>query len=312
MALAQFLSLPAIEAGKAPVSSASAWAFGNWVEISASITTDIYLIGIQFQLGSTKPSLDTTTQQLFEIGIGGSGAEVTKLQFPYSFRKDTAVGYYHTKTINVFLPEPYFIQGLSRVAVRATDSIASAITYTNFKIFYREGGVYTVKALADSVTMTMNSPAKAEYHKGADSVTMADSRTDVITFLRTLSDSVSMSEVITKLLGHTQSLTDNVAMTELLTRTITFLRRLPDSVTMSDLAKLNPNKLNVDNVTMSDLLNSIRTFSRTNADSVTITDLQAWVQHLVRTFTDSITMTDSRTDVIDFVRTKGRIREVTL
>lgn len=143
MALAQFLSLPAAATGLAPASSATAWLYGSWVQASASLGTDIYVMGLTFQITNV-PALDTTVQQLFEIGIGAGGSEVTKVQIPYSFRADDLTGYYHTRAYNIFLPEPFTIVAGTRVAVRVTDSLASAITYGGVKIWYREGAAPAV------------------------------------------------------------------------------------------------------------------------------------------------------------------------
>src|SRR3990170_62133 len=138
MALGQYLSLPAAAAGLTPASSASAWAYGSYVVASASLTTDIYVIGIAFQVTNI-PALDVTHQSLFEIATGAGGAETTQIQIPYSHRPDTLAGYYLNSSLQVFLPEDFLITAGTRVAVRATDSLASAITYNGVKIMYREG-----------------------------------------------------------------------------------------------------------------------------------------------------------------------------
>lgn len=138
MSLGQYLSLPASANGLSPISSASAWAYGSYVEASASLASDIYVIGIAFQVTNT-PSLDVTHESLFEIATGAGGAEVTKIQIPYSHRPDTLVGYYLDSSLQVFLPEDFLIAAGTRVVVRATDSLASAITYGGVKIMYREG-----------------------------------------------------------------------------------------------------------------------------------------------------------------------------
>ena len=143
MALGDLLSLPAAATGLAPISGAGAWGYGSWAEASASLATDIYVIGLTFQLTNSPVSLDTTYEQLFEIGTGASGAEVTKIQIPYSFRSDTVAYGYYKDTIKYFFPEPLTISAGTRVAVRATDSIAAAITYNGVKILYREGAGVT-------------------------------------------------------------------------------------------------------------------------------------------------------------------------
>lgn len=138
MALNQFLSLPADANGLTPASAASAWGFGSWVVASASLGTDIYVMGLVFEVTNV-PGLGTTVEQLFEIGTGAGGAEVTKVQIPWSIRQDTLVGYYMTKSYTLYLPEPMLIAQGTRVAVRVTDSLASVITYNGVKLKYMEG-----------------------------------------------------------------------------------------------------------------------------------------------------------------------------
>lgn len=139
MTSGQLLSLPAVTGGLAPASSATAWLFGSWVVASASLGTDIYVTGLAFQVTDASPGAAATREYLFEIGTGAEGAEVTKVQIPYSNRADTVAYGYYRSTLKVFLPESYLIPSGTRVAVRATDSIASAITYNSVKLLYREG-----------------------------------------------------------------------------------------------------------------------------------------------------------------------------
>ncbi len=139
MAANQFLSLTGAATGLAPASAASAWGYGSYVEIvsAASNTTGKSIIGLSFQVTNV-PALDTTHELIFDIGTGAGGAEVTKLQVPYSFRNDTQIGYYLTNTLNVFFPEPYFLAGGTRLAVKVADTLASAITYNGVKVLYEE------------------------------------------------------------------------------------------------------------------------------------------------------------------------------
>ncbi|MBV5280269.1 MAG: hypothetical protein J0651_03150, partial [Actinobacteria bacterium] len=73
---------------------------------------------------------------------------MTKLQVPHSYRADTITtannGLGYRMPFTFYFPEPYFIPLGSRIAVRATDSIASAITYGGVKILYQEGTAPTV------------------------------------------------------------------------------------------------------------------------------------------------------------------------
>jgi hypothetical protein len=139
----QYLSLPASANGLAPVSGASAWAFGTWVTASSTLPTGIRIVGISLQT-TYKPGLDVTNEIFLEIGTGASGSELTKIQVPYSQRKDSAIGYFETEIYNMFFPEPFFVSGGSRIAVRITDNVASALTYSGVKIFYIEDTLPTV------------------------------------------------------------------------------------------------------------------------------------------------------------------------
>lgn len=138
MALDDIESLPTTANGITPISAASAWGFGLWTELTSATTTDIYVISLLFQITNI-PALDTTVEQLFEIGIGAAGAEVTDIQIPYNVRNDTLVGYYHTRPNHIFLPEPVLIASGTRIAIRVADSLATAITYQGVKIMYKEG-----------------------------------------------------------------------------------------------------------------------------------------------------------------------------
>lgn len=149
MALNQILSIPSNSNGLSPVSGVSAWTYGSWVAFTTSLPTDGYITGITFQ-NQAIPSLDTTQQFLFEVGIGAAGAEVVKLQVPYSFRQDTNIGIYLMPVNSIYLPEPFFVHGGSRISVRVADSIANALTYNNAKLMYRDAGLPTT---------VLNSPA---------------------------------------------------------------------------------------------------------------------------------------------------------
>ena len=138
MAQNDFRSLPAAAAGLTPASPATAWAYGAWVQASASLASDIYVMGLVFQ-PTNVPALDTTHEMLFEIGTGAGGAEAVKVQIPYSIKPDTLVGYYMSGSYSIQLSEPMLIAQGTRVAVRCTDSLASAITYNGVKIRHMEG-----------------------------------------------------------------------------------------------------------------------------------------------------------------------------
>jgi hypothetical protein len=137
MTAGQILSLPGAAAGLTPAGNATAWLYGAWVEASASLATNILVLGITFQVEHIL-ELDTTLEMMIEIGTGAGGSEATKVQIPYSYRMDTAVGYYMISPKTIYLPEPMRIASGTRVAVRATDNHAAALTYTGVKIIYQE------------------------------------------------------------------------------------------------------------------------------------------------------------------------------
>jgi len=132
----QYLSLPNVTTGLSPASAASAWGYGAWIQASAGMDVDVYLSGFSFQITNT-PSLDVTTEQLFEIGTGVIGSEVTKIQIPYSIRVDTIDCYYLTNIFNVYFPEPMLVSAGTCITVRAADSLVTAITYNGVKIMYQ-------------------------------------------------------------------------------------------------------------------------------------------------------------------------------
>lgn len=133
----QFLSMPAAAAGAAPASSASAWAFGSWVSLGRVTNSALAAFGLQWQ-NQSLPADDVTQEILWEIGTGESGLEQTRIQIPYSFRRDSNIGYFLMTPYHVFLPEPVMFYNGTRLWVRVTDSIASALTYTGAKLIYRD------------------------------------------------------------------------------------------------------------------------------------------------------------------------------
>jgi hypothetical protein len=128
-------SLPQNESGKSLLSSATIWAYGSWVTIATHTKVDIYIYSLQFQVTSSLPT-DTNYELLFDIGVAQDpNTLVTKLQVPYSFRNDTALQYYQDTKVAHF-PEPFLVPALSRVAVRVTDSVSTALTYNGVKLRY--------------------------------------------------------------------------------------------------------------------------------------------------------------------------------
>lgn len=138
MALDDIDALPAAADGITVSSAASAWGYGVWVELSASLSTDIYIISVLFE-STNIPALDTTIEQIIDVGVGAAGAESTKVQIPYTVRCDTQVSYYLTTPETIYLPEPYLISSGERVAIKVADSLAAAVTYNGVKLMYKEG-----------------------------------------------------------------------------------------------------------------------------------------------------------------------------
>jgi hypothetical protein len=58
---------------------ATTWGFGAWVEVISSAPADIQLLGIDLAMYS----FGNNTQAIYDVGIGGSGSEVSV--FPYYF-----------------------------------------------------------------------------------------------------------------------------------------------------------------------------------------------------------------------------------
>jgi hypothetical protein len=135
MAAGQIKCIPALAAGLALTSDASAWTPSAWVEVSADMGFAILVLGISYQL-QHYVTLDTANQTVFEIGIGAAGSEVTKIQIPISTRADSHVGYIMGSG-TIYLPEPYKIASGTRIAVRLASSLTSS-AYTGLKIIYQE------------------------------------------------------------------------------------------------------------------------------------------------------------------------------
>lgn len=202
MAANQILSLPAAAAGLQPVSSATAWLYGTALDASTSLPTDIDIIGLAFQ-NIDIPSVDATQEILFDITVGGT----TKLQVPYSFRQDTNVGYY-LDVHHYYFPEPYFVPAGSALAVKVTDSVASALTYHGVKILYREAATATtvLNTPADAGTVNTTTPTlnftgtsddsiALEYNVQIDTVNTFDSQVGSPTTLDSYSESNTDQDV---------------------------------------------------------------------------------------------------------------------
>lgn len=124
--------------GAQPPSTAAAWTPGAWKDLLPyGWDYDIALVDLVFQVTGVL-ALDTTREVLFEIATGAVGSETVVAQVPYSYRNDTAVGYYLDNDDRVTFPEPIKVNKDTRVAVRVTDSAAAALTYQGVKIRFME------------------------------------------------------------------------------------------------------------------------------------------------------------------------------
>lgn len=123
------LSYPSVGTSQSISSASSAWSFGAYKFLFATDSNTKTIIGITFQT-TYVPADDTTIEQLFEIGFGPTGSEVVKVQIPYSMRDDTGADYYiQAPESFIMLPEPITVPANTKVSIRVTDSIASALDY---------------------------------------------------------------------------------------------------------------------------------------------------------------------------------------
>jgi len=133
---------PTASAGVQPVSSATAWAWGSWVELVPPNTIagpfDITDINFLFPpVGLTK---DVRYQAVIQIGVGAAGSETPIISLPVHFLSDTLVDHVPDNQV-VFLPVPRRVAANSRVAVRAANDGAVALTYGPIKIRYIKAAV---------------------------------------------------------------------------------------------------------------------------------------------------------------------------
>lgn len=127
-------ALTEMASGPTLTQPATAWGYSQWKVITSNLPSDVYITHISFQ--ETKvTTADTTYQLLIEIGVGAAGYEVVKIQFPYSFRSDTAAGYYYSTVTHAF-PEPMLVPIGSTISVRYAGSAASADVIGGVKIQY--------------------------------------------------------------------------------------------------------------------------------------------------------------------------------
>lgn len=224
MAANQFLSLPGAQNGLSPTSGGGVWAFGSWVVASASVSTDIHILGFTFDWPvTTGGSTDVNFEGLFEIGTGSAGGEVTKLQIPYTIRNDTAVGYYLVNANRFFFPEPYVVPSGTRVAVRVAGTNAT-ITYDAVKIFYMEASstptllpsVFDSATITEGVTILL----PTLYPSVFDSATITENVTILLpTLFSSVFDTITVTENVNVLIEvtGTEFVSDSVTLSEQVT-----------------------------------------------------------------------------------------------
>ena len=132
----RYLAYPAAAAGKSLVSSAIAWTFGSYVELVPIniITSTFYIVGFVWLTFPTA-TVDVTVETLFQVATGASGSEVEAVQFPSTWRIDSAAG--HMPLAQIILPEPKLIAANTRLSARVANTGTVAFTYAGFKLFYQ-------------------------------------------------------------------------------------------------------------------------------------------------------------------------------
>jgi len=126
-------SIPDTFSGISLTTPAAAWGFSPWKVLAKNIPNDVAVTGLTFETAFVFSAVDTTQEQLFEIGIGRPDNAVTKIQIPHSSRSDNATGFYRTEAHKCFLPEPYVFPAGSTICVRVARGIATAVTYNGVK-----------------------------------------------------------------------------------------------------------------------------------------------------------------------------------
>ncbi|WP_192498072.1 hypothetical protein [Tepidiforma bonchosmolovskayae] len=114
---------PSAYPGATATTSSTANQFGAWVELFASASGKLILIGVS----QTTTSSSTTLSEL-EIGFGPSGSEVTQLAVPVHTRLSTSGGG-TTGTLAVYIPVLLTVPANTRISVRMRTTVAAAIAF---------------------------------------------------------------------------------------------------------------------------------------------------------------------------------------
>ncbi len=110
--------------GTIVTSSASANTYGSWVQFIASASEDIYILGISHY------AQNATTAVYYgqiSIGIGSAGSEIEKAVIVNNYSATYSIGYVLNNASRLLIP--FKVPSGSRVAVRAADSLASALSH---------------------------------------------------------------------------------------------------------------------------------------------------------------------------------------
>ncbi len=102
--------------------------------LAPDLNGPISIIGINFSIIGA--AVDEQTREIiFELGTGNLAAPRVIVQIPYSFRADTAVGYWMNNT--VFLPEPVLVTAPTSIFVRAACDSIGSFNFNGVKMFYQ-------------------------------------------------------------------------------------------------------------------------------------------------------------------------------
>lgn len=112
---------PSAYPGALVSTSSTANQFGSWVQLYASASGKLILIGV------SQSSTSATTLSELEIGFGPSGSEVTTLAVPVHTRLST--GGVEVGTLAVYIPVLLTVPADTRISVRMRTTVAAAITF---------------------------------------------------------------------------------------------------------------------------------------------------------------------------------------
>lgn len=133
----RYLSFPAAAVGISRASSGgAAWSFSAYTVVAATnaITTQFYIAGCMFAPPAATATA-TTNEYIIELASGATGSEVTAIQFPYTVRNVTAVGYIPPGIVT--FPEPKQFAANTQISVRFAYSVlTTSVTINGIKILY--------------------------------------------------------------------------------------------------------------------------------------------------------------------------------